>query len=125
MPSLSIALIFAKDADGLARFYEASFGFAVTTREPGWIVFDAGGVGFAIHQIPLEHVKNIVIADPPRERSQGAIKLCFDVDDFAATKAKIEAAGGRLRDPNSWDGPNERDVIDPEGNVFRISQPNV
>jgi hypothetical protein len=45
------------------------------------------------------------------------------VEDFAAAKARLEAAGARFRDPWPWDGPTERDFIDPEGNVFRIREP--
>lgn len=123
MASLGTAFIFAKDAPRLAEFYERGFGFAVTSRDPGWIAFDAGGVELGIHQIPQEIAKGIVLDDPPRERSAGAVKLSFVVDNFSAAKARLEAAGARFRDPNAWDGPAERDFVDPEGNVFRIREP--
>jgi predicted enzyme related to lactoylglutathione lyase len=123
MPSLGTAFIFAKDAPRLAQFYERGFGFPVKSRDPEWIAFDAGGVEFAIHQIPQEIAKGIVIGEPPRERSTGSVKLSFVVDDFKAAKAKLEAAGARFRDPWPWDGPAERDFVDPEGNVFRIREP--
>ena len=122
MARLAIALIFAKDADRLAHFYEAGFGFAVAEKHPGWIVLDAGGAQLGLHQIPAEIAKAIVIDDPPRERSHGSTKLCFDVDDFAAAKAKLEAAGARFREPRAWDGDVARDGVDVEGNVFRIQQ---
>jgi catechol 2,3-dioxygenase-like lactoylglutathione lyase family enzyme len=125
MTSLGTAFIFAQDAETLARFYEAGFGFPVRSWDPDWILFDAGGVDFGIHQIPREHAKSIVIEDPPRERSQGAVKLSFVVEDFAAAKARLEAAGARFRDPAPWDGPKEGDFVDPEGNVFRIREPEV
>jgi catechol 2,3-dioxygenase-like lactoylglutathione lyase family enzyme len=123
MARLGTAFIFAKEAEKLARFYQAGFGFAVRSWDPEWILFDAGGVDFGIHQIPLEIAKNIVITDPPKERSQGGVKLSFVVEDFAAAKARLEAAGARFRDPWPWDGPAERDFIDLEGNVFRIREP--
>lgn len=122
MPSLVTAFVFARDADRLARFYEAGFGFPVTHAEPGWIVMDAGGVEFAVHQIPEEIARDIVIGDPPRERSGGSTKLVFAVEDFAEAKARLEAAGARFRDPNSWDGDTARDFVDPEGNIFRVRQ---
>jgi hypothetical protein len=96
---------------------------------------DAGGAEFAIHQIPQDIAKDIVIADPParqeplrrgegppRERSQGAVKLVFAVEDFPSARARLEAAGARFRPPNSWDGDGARDFVDPEGNVFRVRE---
>jgi catechol 2,3-dioxygenase-like lactoylglutathione lyase family enzyme len=121
MARLATALIFAKSADRLARFYETGLGLSVAHAEPGWVVLDGGGVALGIHQIPQEHAEGVVIASPPRERSHGAIKLCFDVEDFAAVKARLEAAGARFGPPKPWDGDSARDGVDPEGNVFRIS----
>lgn len=122
MARLGTAFIFAKDAEKLARFYRDGFGFPVRTWDPEWILFDAGGVDFGVHQIPLEIAKGIVIADPPKERSQGGVKLSFVVDDFAAAKAKLETAGARFVD-RPWDDATSRDFVDPEGNVFRIREP--
>lgn len=121
MPRLATAFVFAVNAERLAAFYEAGLGFAVTHREPGWIVMDAGGVEFAVHQIPQDIAKDIVIADPPQERTTGSTKLVFAVEDFAAARARLEAAGARFRD-NPWDGATSRDFVDPEGNIFRIRQ---
>ncbi len=121
MARLATVLIFAKDAERLARFYEAGFGFAVARRQPGWMVLDAGGAELGIHQIPQEHAKSIVMADPPRARTTGSTKLCFDVGDFAAAKTRLEHAGARFGPPKPWDGDSAGDGIDPEGNVFRIS----
>lgn len=122
MPRLAIALVFAKDADRLARFYEAGFGFAVVQSQPGWIVLDAGGVELGVHQIPPEYAASIEIGDPPRARRSGTTKLCFDVDDFAAAKARLEAAGAHFDEPKPWDGDVARDGVDLEGNVFRIQE---
>jgi catechol 2,3-dioxygenase-like lactoylglutathione lyase family enzyme len=124
MPRLATSLIFAKDAQRLARFYEAGFGFPVLHTDPEWIVLDAGGAELGVHQIPPEIAKDIAITDPPRERSQSAAKLIFAVEDFAAAKQRLETAGARFRTPNSWDGETARDFVDPEGNVFRIQQPS-
>jgi extradiol dioxygenase family protein len=122
MPRLAIALIFAKDAIRLARFYETGFGFTVTQSQPGWIVLDAGGAELGLHQIPEDIAKEIAIDEPPRERGHAATKLCFDVDDFAEAKAKLELAGARFTAPRPWDGDIARDGVDVEGNVFRIQQ---
>lgn len=119
MTRLATAFVFAVDAEKLAAFYEAGFGFAVTHRQPDWIAMDAGGTEFAIHQIPVEIAKTI--ADPARGRSTGAVKLVFAVEDFVAAQKRLEAAGARFRD-NPWDDATSRDFIDPEGNVFRIRQ---
>src|SRR5690606_26018505 len=116
MARLATALIFANDAERLAVFYEAGFGFAVTHREPGWIVLDAGGASLGIHQIPPEHA--CAGADPPRARTGAPAKLCFDVDDFAAAKRRLETAGASFEPPKPWDGDRARDGVDPEGNVF-------
>jgi extradiol dioxygenase family protein len=122
MPRLAIALIFAKDAVSLARFYETGFGFPVSQSHPGWIVLDAGGCELGIHQIPAEFAKDVEIGAPPRERGHAATKLCFDVENFATAKSRLEQAGARFRAPQKWDGDVARDGVDVEGNVFRIQQ---
>ena len=122
MPRLATAFLFAGDASRLARFYASGFGFPVTHNEPGWIVMDAGGTEFAIHQIPREIAEGMDIGDPPRERSTAPAKVVFAVEDFAQARTALEAAGARFRNPAAWDSETERDAVDIEGNVFRIRQ---
>jgi extradiol dioxygenase family protein len=121
MARLRTALIFANDAERLAHFYGTGFGFPIAHSEPGWIVLDAGGCELGIHQIPQEYLKDCVITDPPRDRTNAPTKLCYDVEDFPAAMKRLEAAGARFGQPKPWDGDSARDGIDPEGNVFRIS----
>jgi catechol 2,3-dioxygenase-like lactoylglutathione lyase family enzyme len=116
---LHLAMIFAKDMPRMTAFYRDVLGLPVIPAESqeGWVVFDAGGARFALHQIPPAYAAGIVITTPPEVRSDTAIKLTFTTDDLPAAVARLDAAGIQwlpVRNPQSRDG------VDPEGNVFQI-----
>lgn len=108
------AIIFVKDIERMRSFYERALGLRVENERSSesWIEFAGEGASLALHAIPEEIARDIVVASPPRARSETAIKLTFDVTDLAAARAAIADAGGVVLEND--------DALDPEGNVFRI-----
>jgi catechol 2,3-dioxygenase-like lactoylglutathione lyase family enzyme len=117
---LAIAMVFAKDIERMTAFYRDGLGLVVLPAECqlGWVVFDTGGTRFALHAIPPHIAAEIGIAEPPMAREEGAIKLIFAAPDVEAACARLTAAGGLLLPARG--GPS-RDVLDPEGNVLRLT----
>lgn len=110
-------ILFVDDVARMQAFYQGTLGLPVISAEPGWVELDAGGVVFALHAIrPARQ-----LPDPPPERVDSPIKLCFHVDDVAATRATLVAAGIRMREVHQYSGVTFCDGIDPEGNVFQIT----
>ena len=117
---LSRAIVFVKDFGRMADFYTHVLGLRPINEErtEAWVEFEAGGIRFALHAIPPNIADAIEIAQPPRAREENPIKLTFEVDDFAAARARSESLGAKILD-RSW---GTCDVIDPEGNIFQIVQ---
>ena len=78
-----------------------------------WALFDAGGTKFALHAIP-------------RKRTDGTsttpkVKLIFAVEDVPAERARLEAMGVTLLQRSWQDAAELCDCVDPEGNIFQLS----
>lgn len=118
---LRLALLFAKDLDGLTAFYRDGLGLRVVPEESsaGWVVFDAGGSRFALHALPEAIAREIEIGAPPEARSESALKLVFATTDLEGACSRL-AAGGATLLPARW--PGSRDALDPEGNVFQVTE---
>src|SRR5262249_53991349 len=112
-------MIFASDHDAMVAFYRAGFELAVVPEasSDGYTVLADETTRVSIHALPAEVAAGITIADPPEARSHGAVKLLFEVDDLAATCARLERLGGQLFDTAT----DDKDGVDVEGNVFRVS----
>ena len=111
-------IVFVEDVARMQAFYEGALGLSVITAEPGWVQLDAGGVVFALHAIKPGPTP---LPEPPPERVDSCIKLCFHVDDVDAARAKLVTAGIRMRDVHHYDGVAFCDGVDPEGNIFQIT----
>jgi len=110
-------ILFVEDVARMQAFYQGTLGLPVLTAEPGWVRLDAGGVVFALHAIKA----GPALPDPPPERVDSSIKLCFHVDDIDAARATLVAAGVRMREAHRYGDAAFCDGIDPEGNVFQIT----
>ena len=110
-------IVFVEDVARMQAFYQGTLGLPVITAEPGWIRLDAGGVVLALHAIKAGPKP----AEPPPERDDTYIKLCFRVDDVEAARATLVAGGVRMRDVHRYGDASYCDGIDPEGNVFQIT----
>jgi catechol 2,3-dioxygenase-like lactoylglutathione lyase family enzyme len=115
---LNRAMIFVKDLDRMAAFYERVLGLQPVeeTRLPNWVEFESDAVRFSLHAIPAEIANEIQIASPPSPREKNPVKLSFEVDDVAAERARLESLGVTILE-RPW---GACDGVDPEGNVFAI-----
>jgi catechol 2,3-dioxygenase-like lactoylglutathione lyase family enzyme len=110
-------ILFVEDVARMQAFYERILRLPVITAEPGWVRLDANGTVLALHAIK----PGPGLPDPPPERLDSYIKLCFHVDDIDGERAAMIAAGVRMRDVHHYQGVAFCDGIDPEGNVFQIT----
>jgi catechol 2,3-dioxygenase-like lactoylglutathione lyase family enzyme len=120
---LGQAMIFVSDMGRMQRFYRDLLGLAVIEESAGFARYAAGGAQLALHAIPAAIAATFTIADPPVVREDAAIKLTFVVDDLAATRARLSAAGVTLAPVWSGGGLHACNAIDPEGNVLQLAQP--
>ena len=111
------AIVFVEDPSRMLTFYRDLLGLPVITAEPGWIRLDAGGVVLALHAIKA----GPTLPEPPPERLDSYIKLCFHVDDIDGTRAALVAAGIGMREIHRHGGAAFCDGLDPEGNIFQIT----
>jgi len=118
---LAQVLVFVVDMARMQRFYRDLLGLAVIDEAPGFARYDAGGTRLALHAIPAEIAATIAITDPPERRADAAIKVAFEVDDLAATRARLAAAGIAIGEIWTWGGQSACDGVDPEGNVFQLA----
>jgi catechol 2,3-dioxygenase-like lactoylglutathione lyase family enzyme len=120
---LALAILFAKDVARMRAFYEKVLGLRVVDATPAgdWVRLDAGGTGLALHAIPQPVADRIVVEDPPRAREGTPVKLAFHADDPEAERARLVAQGVTMREPTRFGEVVFCDGIDPEGNVFQIT----
>ena len=108
------AMLFVVDLEGMAAFYKDVIGFTPIdeTRSADWAEFDTGGARLALHAIP----KDIGVTASPTPRETQSCKLLLTVDDLAATRERLAAAGVTILE-RPWGG---WDIADPEGNVLGV-----
>ncbi|HEV2700659.1 MAG TPA: VOC family protein [Steroidobacteraceae bacterium] len=120
------AVLFAKDAQRVAAFYQALAGMKVTHASKDLIVLESPGHQLVVHPIPAKIARGIDIAVPPKRRTQAAVKLVFAVKSIAAARAAAPAYGGELNPPERMfevRGFRACDGHDPEGNVIQFREP--
>jgi catechol 2,3-dioxygenase-like lactoylglutathione lyase family enzyme len=110
-------ILFVEDVARMQAFYQGTLGLPVITAEPGWVRLDAGGVVLGLHAIKPGPPQ----PDPPRERVDSYVKLCFRVEQIDEARAALVAAGVRMREVHQYGDVAYCDGIDPEGNVFQIT----
>jgi predicted enzyme related to lactoylglutathione lyase len=107
----------------MRAFYRDVLGLAPTdeAKPDEWVRFDAGGSALALHAIPAWIARGIEISDPPAARAAAAIKFTFHVDDVDAERTRLMARGANMGDVHQFGSLALCDGVDPEGNVFQIS----
>jgi predicted enzyme related to lactoylglutathione lyase len=118
-------VVFAKDLQRMARFYERVLSLAVISAEPDHVALESAVQQLVIHAIPPRWAAGIVIATPPARREDTPIKLFFAVDSIDALRASAAALGGRIDPPaRAWQARGFRavDGHDPEGNVLQFRE---
>jgi predicted enzyme related to lactoylglutathione lyase len=119
------AVLFAKDLQRVARFYERVLSLAVVHAESDHVVLESAVQQIVIHGIPRRIAAGIDITTPPERRADSAVKLFFAVDSIDALRAAAAALGGQIDPPASaWTARGFRavDGHDPEGNVIQLRE---
>ena len=119
-------VIYAVDIARMSAFYETVAALErVEEIDHDFVELATPAVDLVIVQIPEQWAREIVIADPPERREEGAVKLAFPVASIAAAREAATARGGVIDAPSAeWSfGPwTVCDGHDPEGNVFQVRQ---
>ena len=111
--SLSTVLIYARDPQASATFYETHFGFVARADEDGRIIeltHPEGGAVLMLHQ-----------AARSVKLGQVCVKLIFAVEDLEAFKARSAALGLEFGSTHQADGYAFANAKDPDGNSISIS----
>jgi predicted enzyme related to lactoylglutathione lyase len=119
------AVVFAKDLQRMARFYERVFSLAVTHAGDDHVVLESARQQLVIHAMAGRWAKGIHIGTPPARRVDAAVKLFFAVDRIDALRATAAALGGQIDPPaRAWEARGFRavDGHDPEGNVLQLRE---
>jgi predicted enzyme related to lactoylglutathione lyase len=119
------AVLFAKDPERVAKFYEVVAKLTPTHVAKDIIVLESASQQLLVHPIPPRIARSITIAKPPKRRTNAAVKLVFAVSSIAAARAAAPALGGKLN-PHEWmfeaRGFRACDGHDPEGNVIQFRE---
>jgi predicted enzyme related to lactoylglutathione lyase len=120
------AVLYAKDMRRVARFYAGLTGLTVVRTDDDHVLLESGSFQLVVLSIPKNLAASITIEDPPRRRTDTAVKLVFVVPDLAAARAAAAGLGGGLNPVDrQWrfDDTIVCDGVDPEGNVVQFRQP--
>jgi predicted enzyme related to lactoylglutathione lyase len=119
------AVIYAKDYQQLARFYEQVAGLTPREVEKDYVVLEAPSFQLVILQIPQRIAATITIDIPPQKRESTPIKLVLNVNSLENARQAARLLGGELNGVDkewSFNGVKRCDGIDPEGNVFQLQE---
>ncbi len=117
-------ILFAKDLKAMLAFYEGILGLErLSSPEDSedFVSLSAGGIQISLHKIPQRYAKNIKITDPPTPRESIPMKVAFRVENVDEMRARLESQGVEMRKIQKGRNLCFCDGIDPEGNIFQIS----
>jgi predicted enzyme related to lactoylglutathione lyase len=121
------AVVYAKDLQRVRTFYEGVVGFAAAYVASDHVVLRLPAFELVIVTIPRAIADSLEIAQPPRRRTDTAIKLVFPIHDIAAARTVAPRYGGEIDPPEkewAFQGLRVCDGHDPEGNVIQLRQSN-
>lgn len=119
------AVLFAKHLDKVAAFYVGALGFERVSGDRDHTILRCDDFDLVVHQIPKAIADTIAIADPPKRRTSGAIRLDFPVGSVDDARKRARSLGGDVDDaPPPWAARDTRFFLgyDPEGNQFGLSR---
>jgi predicted enzyme related to lactoylglutathione lyase len=125
-PIAAAAVIYARDAARVARFYRDVCALAVVDEAADHLVLESRAFQLVVLAAPAAYTRDVAIASPPVVREQTPIKLVFVVADIPAARAAAAAAGGAVKPAAAewaFQGHTVCDGHDPEGNVFQLRAP--
>jgi len=114
------AVLYVTDLPAMTKFYNEVVGLTpiVGAHADVWQEFHAGAFRLGLHQIPHDILKSLQPPASVAPRERNPIKLVFTVSDVEQTRSKLEALGVRVL-VRPWGGC---EVVDPEGNIFGLTQ---
>lgn len=115
-------ILYVRDAERLSEFYRQTFDLEIVQHDPGeWVVLKAGDCELALFQITAAYK-----APPGGWRGDNNnAKLVFTIDrPVAELRENLIARGVPMREIKQYPGYTGPlcDGVDPEGNVFQISE---
>jgi predicted enzyme related to lactoylglutathione lyase len=118
--NIGSAVLYVVDLPSMVKFYADVFELAPIAGDHRdvWREFQAGTFRLGLHQIPRDVLDNLRPAPSFTPRERNPIKLVFGVPDLEKAREKLEALGVKIL-TRSWGGC---EVVDPEGNVFGLTQ---
>ncbi len=122
-PARAGALLYAKDVERLASFYEKLLPMARIHAAADLIVLESPDFQLVVHAMPPDRASQVVVASPPLRREQSALRLFFTVPGLQDARATAARLGGAVFS-EIWHGPgfNVSNACDPEGNVFQLRE---
>jgi predicted enzyme related to lactoylglutathione lyase len=122
-PASSGVLIFAKDIERLAAFYETVLAMSRAHDSPELVVLESPETQLVLHGIPAKIAASISITAPPVRREQTALKPFFAVESISAARTAAAQLGGEVFGQQFTSrGFNACDASDPEGNIFQVRE---
>ncbi len=122
-PARAGALVYAKDVERLAAFYETLLSMVRIHAAAELIVLESPDFQLVVHAMPPDRASEVVVTSPPVLREQTAVKLFFTVSSLQDAGAIAAGLGGEVLS-GLWYGPGFRvcNACDPEGNVFQLRE---
>ena len=122
-PAAAGVLIYAKDSQSLASFYEQVLGMQRLHEDEHIIVLESAALQLVIHALPAEIAARVKIGTPPQRRADVALKFFVTVPAIAEAQSAAQALGGQVFDER-WQGPGFAacNAMDKEGNVFQLRE---
>lgn len=120
------AVLYAKDLERLIEFYIAIGGQRTDGKEGEFAVVTSSETEFILLQVPKEIAAQIVIDEPPSVRSATPVKPIFETLSIDSVLQILPTFGGRpVPGAKPWKFRHYmvQDVVDPEGNVIQLWQP--
>lgn len=122
-PATSGVLIYAKDVERLASFYETVLAMSRAHDSPELVVLELPETQLVLHAIPAKIAASISITAPPARREQSALKPFFAIESISVARTAAARLGGEVfADEFSARGFNACNACDPEGNIFQVRE---
>ncbi|MCG7518775.1 VOC family protein [Ruegeria sp. Ofav3-42] len=112
-PPVTRLILYAKDVEGMVRFYESHFGYKARQLVSDRIVElvpDGAGLRLMLHP-----------ASKAARQGQSAVKIVFDVADVAAFCTQAAQKGLQFGPIHKAEGYSFANAKDPSGNSISVS----
>jgi predicted enzyme related to lactoylglutathione lyase len=122
-PARAGAVLYAKNVELLAAFYETILSMSRIHASAELMVLESSDFQLIVHAMPPDIASTIVIKSPPVRREQTAVKLFFTVSSLSEARATAARLGGEVFF-EQWQGPGFLvcNACDPEGNIFQVRE---